>query len=104
VQNGSRQRVFAGTHFERFSMSALNQPRFISEEEYRDGEEFSPIKHEWFRGEVFAMAGGTYNHARLCSRITAMADARLRGSRCTALGGEMRVKVAATGLHTYPTR
>ncbi len=83
-------------------MSAQRQIEWISEDEYRDGEELSPIKHEWFRGEVFAMAGGTLNHAKLCRRVASMADARLRGRRCTALGGEMRVKIEATGLHTYP--
>ena len=83
-------------------MSAQKQLDWISEEEYREGEELSPVKHEWFRGEVFAMAGGTLNHAKLCRRVASMADVRLRGRRCTALGGEMRVKIEANGLHTYP--
>lgn len=83
-------------------MSAQRQIKWISEEEYRDGEELSTVKHEWYRGEVFAMAGGTLSHAKLCRRVAGMADARLRGRRCTALGGEMRVKVEASGLHTYP--
>ncbi|PQV65136.1 Endonuclease, Uma2 family (restriction endonuclease fold) [Abditibacterium utsteinense] len=83
-------------------MSAQKQPQWISEAEYRDGEEISPVKHEWFAGEVFAMAGVTLSHATLCTNTAASAKAALRGRRCTALGGEMRVKVEANGLHTYP--
>ncbi len=83
-------------------MSANRQLNWISEDEYRAGEEHSPVKHEWFRGEVFAMAGGTLNHATIAANITTAARTTLRGRRCTALGGEMRVKIEANGLHTYP--
>ncbi|PQV65134.1 Endonuclease, Uma2 family (restriction endonuclease fold) [Abditibacterium utsteinense] len=83
-------------------MSAQQQIDWISEAEYRDGEEISPIKHEWFAGEVFAMAGGTFNHTRICGNVHTSAKAALRGRRCSAHNGEQRVKVEATGLHTYP--
>lgn len=83
-------------------MSAQPKVDWISEDEYREGEEISPVKHEWFEGEVFAMAGGTFNHAAICTNISTAARNALRGRRCTALGGEMRVKVEATGLNTYP--
>ena len=83
-------------------MSANRQTAFISEQEYRDGEEISPIKHEWFRGEVFAMAGGTFNHTKICSNLGRFLGNRLAGRRCSAHNGEQRVKVEATGLNTYP--
>lgn len=83
-------------------MSAQQQTVWISEDEYREGEELSPIKHEWFRGEVFAMAGGTFNHTRICGNIHTSAKAALRGRSCSAHNGEQRVKIEANGLHTYP--
>lgn len=81
---------------------AQRQIAWISEEEYREGEEISLVKHEWFRGEVFAMAGGTFNHTRICGNIYASAKTALRGRRCSVHNGEQRVKVEATGLNAYP--
>ncbi len=83
-------------------MSAQKQIEFISEQEYYDGEEISPTKHEWFRGEVYAMAGGGYNHTTICGKVFAAANTALRGHRCKARSGEQRVKVEASGLITYP--
>ncbi len=83
-------------------MSAQKQADWISEAEYREGEEISPVKHEWFAGEVFAMAGGTYNHTTICSNLGRFLGNRLAGRRCKARNGEQRVKVEASGLNTYP--
>ena len=38
-------------------------------EEYFALEETSEIRHEYFDGEIFAMAGTTLNHSRLASNI-----------------------------------
>lgn len=83
-------------------MSAQKQIEFISEQEYFDGEEISPTKHEYFNGEVFAMAGGGYNHTTICTNLAAAAKSALRGRPCKARSGEQRVKVEASGLNTYP--
>lgn len=83
-------------------MSVQLQTRTISEQEYYDGEEVSPVKHEWFRGAVFVMAGGDYNHTKICGNVHSAAKAALRGKRCSAHNSEQRVKVEATGLIVYP--
>lgn len=83
-------------------MSAQPKIDGISEDEYREGEEISPVKHEWFAGEVFAMAGGTFNHTTICSNLGRYLGNRLAGRRCKSRNGEQRVKVEATGLNTYP--
>ncbi len=83
-------------------MSAQRQLNWISEDEYREGEELSDVKHEWFAGEIFAMAGGTYNHTTICSNLGRFLGNRLAGRRCKSRNGEQRVKVEANGLHTYP--
>ena len=76
--------------------------QYISEQEYRDGEEISTAKHEWFEGQVYAMAGGTFNHTTLCSNISRLIGNALLKKPCKARNGEQRVKVEATGLETYP--
>lgn len=83
-------------------MSALPQQAYISEQEYRDGEEISVIKHEWLDGEVFAMAGGTYNHSTLCNNVATAATIALKGRSCRARNSEQRVKIESNGQETYP--
>lgn len=83
-------------------MSAQAKIEFISEAEYYEGEEISVVKHEWFGGEVFAMAGGGYNHTTICTHLAAAVTNALRGRPWKARSGEQRVKVEASGLITYP--
>lgn len=83
-------------------MNAQPQLRTITEEEYRDGEEVSTIKHEWLDGQVYAMAGGTFNHATICGNAFAAAKAALRGKSCKARGSELRIKAESNGQEVYP--
>ncbi|WP_437493247.1 Uma2 family endonuclease [Sorangium sp. So ce1014] len=70
--------------------------------EYLDQERASPTKHEFLNGEIFAMAGGTPEHARLCVSVSAELRAHLRGRPCAVYSSDLRVRVQATGLSTYP--
>lgn len=70
--------------------------------EYVAQEQASDTKHELVNGEIFAMAGGTIEHGRLASRVTAALLAQLRGRPCEAFSSDVRVRVLATGLATYP--
>ena len=78
------------------------KPRYISEEEYDEMEELAAEKHEYFDGQVYAMAGGTNRHAVICANVTVALHTSLKGKPCRAVGGEQRVKIEATGLQTYP--
>ena len=75
---------------------------YITPEEYLEGEEISVVKHEYYDGQVYAMAGGTNAHAILCSNALAALINQLLGKPCRAVSSEQRVKVEATGLHVYP--
>ncbi|WP_437948281.1 Uma2 family endonuclease [Sorangium sp. So ce296] len=70
--------------------------------EYLDQERASPTKHEFLNGEIFAMACGTPEHARLCLSVGAELRAHLRGRPCVVYSSDLRVRVQATGLSTYP--
>lgn len=70
--------------------------------EYLATEEASPTKHEFLNGEIFDMAGGTIEHARLTARVSGVLGAQLRGKRCEAYSSDLLVRVRATGLATYP--
>jgi Uma2 family endonuclease len=71
-------------------------------EEYLALERKSPTKHEYSRGEIFAMAGTSRPHKLIAGNFFAEIRAQLKGRRCEAYITEMRVSVTATGLYTYP--
>jgi hypothetical protein len=60
------------------------------------------VKHEYLRGEVFAMAGGTIEHGRLAGRIIYLLSRALEGRPCRVLPSDVRVRIEATDLDTYP--
>lgn len=75
---------------------------YLSEEAYLAIEESSTAKHEYFRGAMYAMSGGSSNHAKIQVALLRRIDARLDGRNCTTYGSDMRVRVADSGLYTYP--
>ena len=83
-------------------MSALPKPHYITEEEYFAGEERSVVKHEWLDGVVYAMAGGSFNHALLCHTTSGAARNALRGKTCRSLGSEIKIKIESNGQIVYP--
>ena len=83
-------------------MNAIPQYLHISEEDYYALEEKAGIRHEYFNGEIFDMAGGTPLHARLIASVTAALGSRLRGHACYPTSSDQRIKIERTGLITYP--
>jgi Uma2 family endonuclease len=70
--------------------------------EYRSLEEVSSTKHEFLDGEIYAMAGGTPLHAALQAAVATALSNQLVGTECRVYGSDLRVRVLATGLATYP--
>jgi Uma2 family endonuclease len=70
--------------------------------QYIDLEQMSPIKHEFLGGDVWAMAGGTPSHSAVAINVAALLSEQLRGRPCRVFGSDLRIRVRATGLGTYP--
>ncbi len=81
-------------------MSAQHQLENWTEAEYWALEETSPVKHEFINGIPYAMAGGTFNHTRICTNLAA--TARLRGKPCSVHSSEQKVKSEKSGNTFYP--
>jgi Uma2 family endonuclease len=62
----------------------------------------SNVKHEFLAGEIYGMAGGTPEHAALSVAVSSALLAQLRGGPCRVYSSDLRVRVLATGLVTYP--
>ena len=71
-------------------------------DEYLALEEASNVKHEFFAGQIFAMAGGTPEHAALAAALIGLLFPQLRGGRCRLFDANLRIRIERTGLTTYP--
>jgi Uma2 family endonuclease len=69
---------------------------------YLAAEERATEKHEFLDGFVYAMAGGTQEHGRLTLSFARLLGNALEGRPCAAYSSDVRVRVQATGLTTYP--
>src|SRR5436190_933733 len=76
--------------------------RLLSPQEYLAQERQADFRSEYLRGEVFAMAGASYEHTLIKDNLARKAGNQLEGGSCHVLTSDMRVKVNATGLYTYP--
>ena len=70
--------------------------------EYIALEEASDTKHELINGEIYATAHGTPEHGRLAMRMAWALRTALGKRPCEVFSSDVRVRVPATGLATYP--
>jgi Uma2 family endonuclease len=83
-------------------MSTQPKP-YLTPEQYLKIEREAQFKSEYFKGEMFATAGGTMNHARIASDVlTSLNVQLLRGRRCEIASSDLRLQVPPDGLYTYP--
>ena len=81
---------------------SLPAKQWISPEEYLQFERAAETKHEYFNGEIYAMAGASLQHTTIITNTIIVLGLQLRGGSCRVLAQDMRVKVSDTGLYTYP--
>ena len=74
----------------------------ISAEEYFRIEETSEVKHEYFQGEIYAMAGAGSSHNLIVSNLIRTLGNQLRTSPCLVYPSDMRVQVNESSHYTYP--
>ena len=82
-------------------MSTQAKP-FLTPEQYLEMERRAEYKSEYWRGEMFAMAGATDPHNILAANLLGLLYLQFRGRRCVVYPSDMRVFIPATGLYTYP--
>lgn len=76
--------------------------KFYSPEEYLALEELAEYRSEYYRGEIFAMSGGSVNHNRIAKNVVITLDAALASKPCETFITDMRLLVKKNGLYTYP--
>lgn len=82
-------------------MSAVPKT-LLTEQEYLAIERRAEFRSEYYRGEMFAMAGARYEHNRVKDNIAFELRSKLKNGPCFPLTSDMRVHIPATTLYTYP--
>lgn len=91
-------------------MSAVPKQK-LTVEEYLAIERAAEFKSEFCDGQMFplqgpggplGMAGAKYEHNLIKENLSFDLTRALRGGPCQSLSSDMRVRIDATGLHTYP--
>lgn len=70
--------------------------------EYLAWEQTQPDKHEFYRGEIFAMVGVSRAHAEVAANVLQALRNLLRGKPCRAYGSDVKVRVEAVDAYYYP--
>jgi phenylacetic acid degradation protein len=70
--------------------------------DYLQMEEDATQKHEYYQGEIFAMAGARADHNIITSNMMMFLAHNLWGSSCQVFTSDQRVHVEANTLFTYP--
>ena len=79
------------------------QPKsFLTPEEYLAIERRSETRSEYLNGEMFAMVGASRKRNLIAGNIFGELRQALKGKPCEAYTNDMRVRIPATGLYTYP--
>lgn len=71
-------------------------------EDYYEYEENARDKHEYYRGQILAMAGASPQHGRLAGQIIEAFGSQLRDTQCFAVPSDQRVRAEEDDLVAYP--
>lgn len=80
----------------------LKTKPYLMPDEYLAFEREAEYKSEYFAGQTFAMAGASRRHNLIVGNMVSELSFQLKGRTCEVYSNDMRVKISATGLYTYP--
>lgn len=78
------------------------ESRRMTADEFLAWDAGQTIKHEFVRGEVFAMAGGEDRNFTLAGNLYMALRQHLRGGPCRVYGSDVKLRVEAADCYFYP--
>ncbi len=83
-------------------MSVASPQARYTPEQYLALERKAEFKSEYVNGMIIAIAGASRSHSLIVVNLSREVSRQLLGRPCETHTSDMRVRVAATGLYTYP--
>lgn len=86
----------------------MGQPQIIEKnltiEEWVELEQSGEVRYEYHFGEVFAMAGGSFNHGTIGQNAFFEIEANFRASNknCRAFSSDFKIEIEQSGRYVYP--
>ena len=74
----------------------------VTPEEYLAHERAAEVKSEYIAGQIYAMSGAGRAHGLINMNLSRLLSTQLGDQPCEAFASDMRVKVSAARLYTYP--
>lgn len=74
----------------------------MSIEEYLEMENASDEKHEYYKGEIFAMSGAKVAHNTITGNLFIELGQKLKGKKCKPFNSNQRIHIQSNTLFTYP--
>jgi Uma2 family endonuclease len=78
------------------------QTAYISPEAYLEMELCSPVKHEYIRGQIYAMTGTSDAHNFITGNLYTALRSHLKGSPCRVFMADVRAKLERADAFYYP--
>ncbi|WP_377479625.1 MAG: Uma2 family endonuclease [Microcoleus anatoxicus] len=75
---------------------------YISPEDYLEAERVSPIKHEYRRGRVYAMAGAKKPHVVIAGNLSSLLNVHLKEQPCLVMASDIKVRLETADCYYYP--
>lgn len=75
---------------------------YISREDYLEGERVSPIKHEYRRGQVYAMVGAKKPHIVIAGNLVTLFNNHLDNTLCLVLSSDIKIRLEEVDCYYYP--
>ncbi len=79
-----------------------NKGSYISKLEYLATEADSNIRHEYVDGDVYAMAGASENHGKICINLTVILGTHFRDRPCDVFASDMKLSIESRNCYYYP--
>jgi Uma2 family endonuclease len=76
--------------------------KYITPEDFLTAERLATEKHEYFKGEVFAMSGASIPHNIISVNCLTDIKNALKGKKCRPYGSDLRIHIPKNTLYTYP--
>lgn len=86
----------------RTTMIAIRSDQNVSPEDYLERERHNASKHEYFDGDIYAMAGTSKGHNTISLNLALLLRTGLRESPCQTFMADIKVNVANQRYYFYP--